>query len=78
VASIDLTRNRSAAEIVRSTLRLYGDYPWLFLILAFVVMAPWDLVKLAVTGIGPLGDARHVGFLERESLACSICCSSAP
>jgi hypothetical protein len=31
-------------------------------------MAPWDLAKLAVTGVGPLGDARHVGFLERESL----------
>jgi hypothetical protein len=68
VTSIDLIRKRSATEIVRSTLSLYGDYPWLFLILAFVVMAPWDLVKLAVTGIGPLGDARHVGFLERESL----------
>lgn len=68
MASIDLTRSRSAREIVRSTLSLYGDYPWLFLILAFVVMAPWDLAKLAVTGIGPLGDARHVGFLERESL----------
>lgn len=68
MASIDLTRNRSATEIVRSTLSLYGDYPWLCLILAFVVMAPWDLAKLAVTGIGPLGDARHVGFLERESL----------
>lgn len=68
MASIDLTRSRSVKEIVRSTLSLYGDYPWLFLILAFVVMAPWDLVKLAVTGIGPLGDARQVGFLERESL----------
>ncbi len=68
MTSIDLTRNRSAREIVRSTLSLYGDYPWLFLFLAFVVMAPWDLAKLAVTGIGPLGDARHVGFLERESL----------
>jgi hypothetical protein len=68
MASIDLSCSRSAAEIVRSTLRLYGDYPWLFLILAFVVMAPWDLAKLAVTGIGPLGHAAHVGFLERESL----------
>jgi hypothetical protein len=68
LASIDLSRNRSAAEIVRSTLSLYGDYPWLFLILAFVVMAPWDLAKLAVTGISPLGHAAHVGFLERESL----------
>ncbi len=66
--SIDLTRNRSATEIVRSTLSLYSDYPWLFLILALVVMAPWDLAKLAVTGIGPLGNGGHVGFLEWESL----------
>jgi hypothetical protein len=68
MASIDLSRDRSAAEIVRCTLGLYGDYPWLFLILALVVMAPWDLAKLAVTGIGPLGHTKHVGFLERESL----------
>jgi hypothetical protein len=68
MATIDLSRDRSAAEIVRSTLSLYGDYPWLFLILAVVVMAPWDLAKLAVTGIGPLGHTSHVGFLERESL----------
>lgn len=68
MASIDLSRDRSAREIVRSTLSLYGDYPWLFLILAFVVMAPWDLAKLAATGIGPLGNATHVGFLEKESL----------
>jgi hypothetical protein len=68
MTSIDLTRDRSAAEIVRSTLGLYGDYPWLFLILALMVMAPWDLAKLAATGISPLGHAAHVGFVERESL----------
>ncbi len=32
------------------------------------MVAPWDLAKLVVTGIGPLGGARHVGFLEGESL----------
>lgn len=68
---IDLHRGRSMREIVRATLGLYGEYPWLFLILALVVMAPWDLAKLAATGIAPLGQtgrSGHVGFLERESL----------
>jgi len=67
--SIDLTRERSTWEILRSTLKLYSEYPWLFLTLAFAVMAPWDLGKLAITGVGPFGHAHHEGFLERESIA---------
>lgn len=66
--AIDLDRTRSVWDILRSTLRLYGDYPWLFLTLALAVMVPWDLIKLAVTGAGPFGHVRHEGFLERESL----------
>ncbi len=65
--SIDLSPERSTWEILRSTLRLYGAYPWLFLVLALAVMAPWDLAKLAITGYGPLGHV-HEGFLEREPL----------
>lgn len=42
---IDLNRSRSVTEVMRSTLSLYGGYPWLLLILALVVMAPWDLAK---------------------------------
>ncbi len=56
-------------DILRSTLRLYGEYPWLFWTLALAVMAPWDLAKLAITGVGPFGHAHHEGFLERESIA---------
>lgn len=67
-AAIDLDRTRSVGDIVRSTLQLYSDYPWLFWTLAVAVMAPWDLAKLAITGIGPFGHAHHEGFLERESL----------
>jgi hypothetical protein len=65
--SIDLSLERSTMGILRSTLELYGKYPGLFLVLAFVVMAPWDLAKLAITGYGPLGYV-HEGFLERELL----------
>jgi hypothetical protein len=66
--AIDLDRSRSAGDILRSTLRLYSDYPWLFWTLALAVMAPWDLAKLAITGAGPFGHAHHEGFFERESL----------
>ena len=66
--SIDLSPERSTWEILRSTLRLYGVYPWLFLVLALAVMAPWDLAKLAITGYGPLGHVHNESFLERESL----------
>jgi hypothetical protein len=66
--AIDLDRTRSVGGILRSTLGLYGDYPWLFWTLALAVMAPWDLAKLAITGVGPFGRAHHEGFLELESL----------
>ena len=66
--AIDLDRTRSVGDILRSTLQLYSNYPWLFWTLALAVMAPWDLAKLAITGVGPFGHAHHEGFLERESL----------
>jgi hypothetical protein len=66
--SIDLGSERSTWEILRSTLGLYGACPWLFLVLAFAVMAPWDLAKLAITCYGPLGHVHNESFLERESL----------
>jgi hypothetical protein len=66
--AVDLDRGRSVGGIVRSTLQLYSDYPWLFWTLALAVMVPWDLAKLAITGVGPFGHSHHEGFLERESL----------
>jgi hypothetical protein len=64
---VDLTRSRSAWEIVRSTLRLYSQYPWLFFVLAALVVAPWELLRLIITGYGPLGHFRE-SFLEKRSL----------
>lgn len=66
--SIDLGRERSVGTILRSTLGLYRDYPWLFLLLALAVIAPWDLIKLGITGAGPFGHLRHTSFLERQPL----------
>jgi hypothetical protein len=67
--TIVLDRTRSVGDILRLTVQLYSEYPRLFWTLALVVMASWDLVKLAVTGVGPFGHARREGFLERESIA---------
>lgn len=68
VSSIDLDRERSTWTILRSTAKLYRDYPWLFLLLALAVIAPWDLIKLGITGAGPFGTIRHASFLGRQAL----------
>jgi hypothetical protein len=56
---IDLERERSVGEILRVTLVIYGRYPLLFAVLALAVIAPYELVKLAVTGYGPLAGGAH-------------------
>lgn len=53
-ARIDLTVPRSLRQILAAAVRLYAGYPWLFLILALAVIAPFDLGVLAITGNGPL------------------------
>lgn len=52
---IDLGAQRSVLEIVGAALSLYGRYPLLFGVLALAVVAPYELIVLAVTGTGPLG-----------------------
>lgn len=52
--AIDLATPRSLRGILGAAGRLYGRYPVLFLALAAVVVAPWDLLLLAITGHGPL------------------------
>jgi hypothetical protein len=53
--AIDLGRERSVGEILSTTLSVYRRYPLLFATLAVGVIAPYELVRLAVTGDGPLG-----------------------
>jgi len=55
VPAIDLGRERSVGEILRSALDMYRRYPLLFATLAVGVIAPYELARLAVTGDGPLG-----------------------
>jgi hypothetical protein len=54
-SAIDLGRERSALEILRTALAMYRRYPLLFVTLAVGVIAPYELARLAVTGDGPLG-----------------------
>lgn len=53
--AIDLGRERSALEIVRTALVMYRRHPLLFATLAVGVIAPYELARLASTGDGPLG-----------------------
>lgn len=46
---------RSAVGLIASTLSLYRRYPWLFLVLAALVVVPYDLIVLALTGHGWMG-----------------------
>jgi hypothetical protein len=41
--------------VLATAARLYWRYLWQFLLLALVVVAPYDLIVLAATGIAPLG-----------------------
>lgn len=52
---LDLARPRSVGEILLAALRLYGRHPLLFLALALLVVGPYDLIVLGVSGAGPLG-----------------------
>ncbi|MBV9048296.1 MAG: hypothetical protein JOY58_08505 [Solirubrobacterales bacterium] len=52
---IDLGRPRSVLEMVTAALSLYVRYPLLFGLLALAVVAPYEVIVLAVTGTAPLG-----------------------
>ncbi len=62
--ALDLDRPRSVAQIFGAALRLYSAYPLLFLVLAVAVVAPYDLVALQLTGVGPLAYGAHRSFGE--------------
>jgi hypothetical protein len=53
-AAIDLERPRSIPELIGASFSLYLRVPVLFLVLAAVVVVPWDFAVLLITGHGPL------------------------
>jgi hypothetical protein len=52
---IEVQRPRSIGEIIGAALTLYSRYPALFLVLAFAVTAPYELIVLAALGSSPIG-----------------------
>jgi hypothetical protein len=62
--ALDLKQPRSVAQIFGAAFRLYRAYPLLFLALAVAVVAPYDLLILALTGAGPLAHHAHRSFGE--------------
>jgi hypothetical protein len=57
----------SAWSLLLATLRLYARYPLLFIVLAAVVVVPYDLAVLAITGAGPL-ELGRLGFFVSQLL----------
>jgi hypothetical protein len=47
---LDLERPRGAGEILSATLEVYGRYWWQFLLMAFAVVAPIDVVLYGIIG----------------------------
>jgi hypothetical protein len=65
--SVDLDQQRSIGQILGATLRLYRRHPLLFVSLALIVMAPYQLAVLAAVGRGPFGHS-HEPFVLRSVL----------
>jgi hypothetical protein len=61
-AAIEIERPRSVWELIGATVNLYFRVPILFLVLAAVIVVPYDLLVLLVTGAGPLA-LGHTGFV---------------
>ena len=53
-----LDEPRSVVQVIGAALQLYSRFPLLFAVLALTVVAPYELVVLAITHMPPLG-ARH-------------------
>ena len=60
--AIELERPRSISELIGASFDLYFRVPILFLVLAAVVVVPWEFLVLLVTGEGPLA-LGHTGFI---------------
>lgn len=52
---VDLTAPRPVGALVADALRLFAAHPSVFLLLALMVVAPYQLIVLAATGTSPLG-----------------------
>lgn len=67
-AAIDLERPRSIPQLIGAAFDLYFRVPILFLLLAAVVVVPWEFIVLLLTGAGPLG-LGHKGFVINQLIS---------
>lgn len=63
----ELDRPRSVSELLVAAFQLYRRLPILFLALAAVVVVPYELIVLAVTGAGPFAQG-HLDFITSKGL----------
>jgi hypothetical protein len=64
--NLDLDRPRSIGEMLTGALGLYWRFPILFLAFAAIVVVPYDLIVLAITGNGPFTQG-HLGFFGSKA-----------
>jgi hypothetical protein len=65
--NLDLDRSRSIGEMLTAAAALYWRVPILFLAFAAIVVVPYELIVLAITGAGPIAQG-HLGFVGSKGL----------
>jgi hypothetical protein len=65
--NLDLDRPRSVGEMLTGAFALYRRVPILFLAFAAIVVVPYQLIVLAITGTGPFTPS-HLGFFGSKGL----------
>src|ERR1700710_1017651 len=65
--NLDLDRPRSVGEMLTGAFALYQRVPILFLAFAAIVVVPYQLIVLAITGTGPFTPS-HLGFFGSKGL----------
>jgi hypothetical protein len=65
--NLDLDHSRSIGEMLTAAFALYWRVPVLFLAFAAIVVVPYELIVLAITGAGPIAQG-HLGFFGSKSL----------
>jgi uncharacterized membrane protein (DUF485 family) len=66
-SKLELERPRSIWEMLVATFELYRRVPFFFLILAAIVVVPYEVIVLVITGKGPLA-LGQMGFVPRQLL----------
>jgi hypothetical protein len=66
--NLDLDRPRSIGEMLTEAFGLYWRLPILFLAFAAIVVVPYELIVLAITGATPFAQG-HLAFLPARGLA---------